>query len=224
MSTGAEPRHVQFAGGRVGQRGVRQVAEDERLRIIEAAYTALGATSGAAVSVSEILAAAGLSTRAFYRHFDSKDGLLMALLRQETEAMQLRLQAAVDAAPAPPEQLRAWIAEFLRVSSTPRRRQRALLFASGEVTRARGYAAERDRMRAAHEQGILAVLGRGLRDGSFPWAVLPSDAKAIRSVIDRVFEEQIRGVGVVGADEAAEQVVDFAFRALGVRAGRGIGR
>lgn len=192
------------------------MAGDERLRIMKATSAGLAASNGSGVSVSAILQAAGLSTRAFYRHFDSKDGVLLALFRQETEAMQQRLDAAVAAAPDPPGQLRAWIVEFLRVSSAPRRRQRALLFASSEVTRARGYPEERDRMRAVQEQSITVILSRGVEDGSFPRAVASSDARWIRAAIERAFDDQIRGVATMGPEDAAAEVVDFASRALGV--------
>ena len=56
----------------------------ERSRIIEAAYRCLVDSGGGGLSVTGVLNAAGLSTRAFYRHFDSKDALLLAMFRERS--------------------------------------------------------------------------------------------------------------------------------------------
>jgi AcrR family transcriptional regulator len=91
----------------------------ERTKIIDAAYRALAASRGESVSVTEILRAAGLSTRAFYRHFDGKDALLLAMFRQESAAMLSRLDTIATSATSPSDALRGWIDEFLRVASPP---------------------------------------------------------------------------------------------------------
>ncbi|WP_312858404.1 TetR/AcrR family transcriptional regulator [Pseudonocardia pini] len=187
----------------------------ERTAIIEAAYRVLSASGGDSVAVSEILRDAGLSTRAFYRHFDSKDALLLAMFRQETAAMTARLEAAVAAAPTTPDALRVWVQEFLRVASSPRRRQRAVILSSEEVTRARGYLAARQNMLLQQERAIADLLRRGLLDGSFPWADPAADARSVRAAIGQAFDSLMHGLAEVAADEAAAQVVDFAFRAVG---------
>ena len=64
-------------------------------------------------AVADILREADLSTRSFYRHFESKDQLLCALFRREAEAAAARLHAKVDAAADPRAALDAWIDEIL---------------------------------------------------------------------------------------------------------------
>ncbi len=59
--------------------------------IIDAAYTCLSEPHSGAIPVAAILQRAGVSTRAFYRHFESKDELFLAMLRQETDALAERL-------------------------------------------------------------------------------------------------------------------------------------
>ena len=49
-------------------------------------------------AVADILREADLSTRSFYRHFESKDQLLCALFRREADAAAARLSAKVDGA------------------------------------------------------------------------------------------------------------------------------
>jgi AcrR family transcriptional regulator len=41
-----------------------------------------------------------VSTRAFYRHFESKDELFLAMLREETDALAERLDRTVPTYPA----------------------------------------------------------------------------------------------------------------------------
>jgi hypothetical protein len=71
-------------------------------------------------------------------------------------------------------------------------------------------------MQAEQEASIAAVLARGREDGSFPWTEPASDARSVRAAIGQAFDDQMRGVAGIPADEAATQVVDFAFRAVGV--------
>src|SRR6202011_339336 len=69
---------------------------DERADIIEAAYACLSAPHEAPVSVAAILDGAGLSTRAFYRHFASKDELFLAMLKRDSDAVARRLQRPAE--------------------------------------------------------------------------------------------------------------------------------
>jgi AcrR family transcriptional regulator len=189
---------------------------DERGRIIDAAHRVLGATRGQSVSVTEVLREAGLSTRAFYRHFDSKDALVLAMVQEEYGAMRRRLDSVVADAASPPAAVRAWIAEFLRVASSARRRQRARVLSSDEVTRAKGYAEVRREHYRDQITALAEVLERGRRDGSFPLAHPEPDARSLSAAISQAFEDQMRGAAAVSAEEAAGQLSDFAFRALGV--------
>ena len=60
--------------------------------IIDAAYSCLSSPHEGPVSVAAILAGAGLSTRAFYRHFTSKDELFLAMLKRDSDAVAGRLR------------------------------------------------------------------------------------------------------------------------------------
>ena len=64
--------------------------ENERKAIIRAAYRLVGHNRGF-VSVQEILESAELSTRAFYRHFSSKDELVLSMYRSDNERVSARV-------------------------------------------------------------------------------------------------------------------------------------
>ncbi|MFE9096764.1 TetR/AcrR family transcriptional regulator [Streptomyces sp. NPDC007264] len=193
---------------------------EERERIIDAAYRCLAASNGGSVSVNDILKAAGLSTRAFYRHFDSKDGLLLAMFRRDSERVLSELQSAAARASTPPEALRVWIEVTLRLTSQAQRRKHVQVMTSEEAQRATGYAVERERFGAAQTAAIAQILHRGREDGSFPLTDPETDAWAIRAVLFQALDEQMRRSASVSAADVAAQVVEFAFRALGAAGGR----
>lgn len=188
-------------------------AENERARIIEATYRLLLVSDGQNVSVTDILHEAGLSTRAFYRHFGSKDALLLALFRQESEALRTRLDSLVASAASPVEALRDWIEDFLRVAAPSRRLASAVALSAEEISRARGYAAAQLDSQAAQEATLATVLARGRADGSFPWAEPGPDARWIRAAVSQAFADRLREDGSV--PEVVAQLVDFALRAVG---------
>jgi AcrR family transcriptional regulator len=189
----------------------------ERARIMDAALRVLSADTGRSLSVTDILETAGLSTRAFYRHFESKDALLLALFRRDSQRVNEQLEAEVRAAPTPRDALVRWIEGTLQIAADPRRRRRVLVFSSEEVTRARGITAERHEVQEAQAAAISRIVAAGVADGSFPDAVLPADARAIRAVLGEALLEQTAQVATVSADQAALDIADFALRALGAR-------
>lgn len=187
----------------------------EKARIVEAAYRCLADSDGMTVSITDILTTANLSTRAFYRHFGSKDDLLLTMFRQDAEAVLGELRAIAAAAPTPVEALRGLIHGLLRLTVEERRRHRVMILTSEEAQRAKGYAAERSRLLAAQEQLITEILYAGQKDGSFPCAAPEPDARSIRAALVQAFEEQLTSPAPPSPAEAAEQVADFSLRALG---------
>lgn len=193
------------------------VEVSEQSRIVDAAYRCLAQSNGEGVSMTEILSAAGLSTRAFYRHFESKDALLLALFRRDSDRLHSELDAAARSAASPAEALRTWIEGYLRLTAQPRRRQRVLVLSSAELLRATGYAEARAESMRRLQEHIAGILRQGKADGSFPWTDPEADAQAIRAVLTEAFSERMSGSSRTTAADAAAQVADFAFRALGAR-------
>ncbi|MBO0854850.1 MAG: TetR/AcrR family transcriptional regulator [Nocardia sp.] len=59
--------------------------------------------------VADIVAAAGLSNDAFYRHFSSKDALVEALMEEGTERLFSYLDRRMSRRSAPAERVREWV-------------------------------------------------------------------------------------------------------------------
>jgi AcrR family transcriptional regulator len=83
-------------------------AEEVR-RLIDATYAVMRRTGGIDPRVSDIVAEAGLSNQAFYRHFRGKDELLLAVLDDGQQRLVSYLEARLArVAPGAPR-VRAWL-------------------------------------------------------------------------------------------------------------------
>jgi AcrR family transcriptional regulator len=192
-----------------------RVAADERADIIDAAYACLSSPHPGPVSVAAILDTAGLSTRAFYRHFASKDELFLAMLKRDSDAVARRLsRLAAETKGGPVAQLTAWVDFLLGLAYHPRRRAHIVVLDSDEVRMAKGYREASAELRADRERILADILRRGRDDGTFPLAEPERDAAAIHAIVDRAFAAPLLGVGP-DRERLVGYVVDFALRALG---------
>lgn len=192
--------------------------DDDRGCIIDAAYGCLFEPHSGPIPVAAILQRAGVSTRAFYRHFESKDELFLALLRQESDALADRLDRIADEIPgAPVEHLRAWIGEMFGWMHDAELRMHLTVIDSDEVRAAKGYRETRERAHTDRERSLVAILRRGRRDGSFPLSEPDRDAVAISAVISREMLSQMPG-DEERLQRSLDWVLRFALRALGASA------
>jgi AcrR family transcriptional regulator len=188
---------------------------DDRECIIDAAYTCLSEPHSGAISVAAILQRAGVSTRAFYRHFESKDELFLAMLREETDLLAARLDRICgEAAGGPVDQLRAWISGMFGLIHDDQTRLHFTVIDSDEVRAAKGYRETREKAHADRERPLVGILCRGREDGTFPLTDPEEDAIAISAVISRVMLTQ-HYRDEEGMRRAQNRVLDFALRALG---------
>ncbi|HTI78194.1 MAG TPA: TetR/AcrR family transcriptional regulator [Mycobacterium sp.] len=190
-------------------------SEDDRGCIIDAAYSCLSQPHSGPIPVAAILQRAGVSTRAFYRHFGSKDELFLALLRQESDALADRLDRIVEESPGDPaDQLEAWIGGMFSWMYDEEMRMHLTVIDSDEVRAAKGYRETRERAHADRERSLVEIIRRGLADGSFPLADPEHDAVAISAVISREMVNQSPG-DEKRLQQSLDWVLEFALRALG---------
>jgi AcrR family transcriptional regulator len=81
------------------------------------------------VKVVDIVTAAGLSNAAFYRHFESKDELLLAVLDRELRQLVLNVRAAMARADTPLEAIERWVRAMLAQVADAPARERNRVFA-----------------------------------------------------------------------------------------------
>ncbi len=100
--------------------GREQYAAEVR-RLIDAAFAVMRTTGDIDPQVRDIVKAAGLSNQAFYRHFASKDALLLAVLADGQRQLVDYLRARVASTADPETQVRRWIEGVLAAGAEPRR-------------------------------------------------------------------------------------------------------
>jgi AcrR family transcriptional regulator len=170
-------------------------------------------------SVAEILQEAGVSVRAFYRHFATKDALLLALFYRDTDAVGEGLCRAVDQSSSP-EAVTAWLDGYLDVFYEPRRAARMAVLASPAARRAEGYEEA-----LAYSQRVLTapladVLRKGNREKSLHSPRPEHDAETMLAVASSVCHP-VSAHHFTARDDARQHVQRFCWPAFGLSEPRG---
>lgn len=106
-------------------RPLRQLDDPEafaaaRRAFVEAALELLSHRDDLELSVAEVVRDAGWHNAAFYRVFDSKDRLLLAVAEEAVTRTIRTLEARVDRTGGARDSLRAWARVLLRLAATPK--------------------------------------------------------------------------------------------------------
>lgn len=111
-------------------------AAEEIARIVDAAYRVIERTGDVDPRMRDILSEAGLSTQAFYRHFPSKDDLLLVLLEDGRRRLADYLAHRMEKARTPATAIRAWIEGVMAQAIDPQAaaRTRPFLTNLGRLT------------------------------------------------------------------------------------------
>jgi AcrR family transcriptional regulator len=186
----------------------------EKDAIMRAAYDLILHNEANTTSVHDILRETGYSTRTFYRHFRSKDELLVAMYRVDNDRVTEALTVAVADAPTPLAGLEAWVDQFLAVAYDPRRLRRAAVLSSPEAAMAEGYDEAQAAGQVAHRAPLVEVLRQGKHDDVFPRAEPEADAFAIQAVVGAHVRAKLLGTNEFSRAEARDHTVALFRRAL----------
>jgi AcrR family transcriptional regulator len=175
---------------------------DEERALIGAGLAVLRRRGADGCTVVDVLAEAGLSTRAFYRHFASKDELVLAIYERESVVTQARLRQRMDDAGSPRAALGVWIDETL-----------ALGFDTRRAGRTRPLAKEGLRLQAEFPNEFAAIANGVIEPLSAVLAALGDkhatrDARSIHAIVWALVEEKLAG-GDLTRDDAKAHVLRF---------------
>jgi AcrR family transcriptional regulator len=189
---------------------------DVHRAIVAAAAEALREHGVRGLSVAAVLDHADLSTRAFYRHFESKDQVVAAVFLEMAHAEKRRLQRKMARAADPVEAVAAWIDGRLdlafdeNIKSDLRRlslEAQSQMFAAPEL------------IQPAFEQmlkPLIEELERGLRVGVFHDIDPASVAQSIQGVV-WASTERHWAAGGCERSEVRRRTLRFCLRGLGVK-------
>ncbi len=181
-------------------------AEEVR-RLIDAAYAVMRDTGAIDPRVSDIVAAAGLSNQAFYRHFRGKDELLLAILDDGQRRLVGTLERRMARFEPGGARVRAWVEVILEQARNPEAAANTRPFAINGARLADRFPAETARQR----EQLVVPLREAVRDaGSDP----STDADAIYHLaMGRMQDALVRGE--VPSRDEVDRLSDFVSRALG---------
>jgi AcrR family transcriptional regulator len=187
-----------------------------RVEILSAALAIVREEGVRALGISQVLARAQLSTRAFYRHFESKDQLVAAMFLDMARAEMERLQRGM-AGDDPVRAVAAWIDGRLdlafdqQIQSDLRQlslEAQSQMFAAPELV-SPAY--------AEILRPLIDQIDRGMRMGLFVDVDPAAEAQSIQGVVWANVERQW-ATGTCDRNDMRERVQRFCLRGLGVTA------
>ena len=188
---------------------------DVRRTIVAAALEALREQGVRGLSVAAVLDRAELSTRAFYRHFESKDQVVAAVFLEMAHAEKRRLQRKMTKAGNPAEAVAAWIDGRLDLAFDENIKSdlRSLsLEAQSQI-----FAAPQ-LVQPAYEEllkPLIEQVNDGLRSGVFHDVDPVTGAQSIQGVVWASTERQWAAANCERA-EVRRRAIRFCLRGLGV--------
>ena len=194
-----------------------KLAPDPEVRraILAAASKSVREQGVPGLSVAAVLDRAELSTRAFYRHFDSKDQLVAAVFLDMARVEKRRLRKKMVNATTAVEAVAAWIDGRLDLAfdeSIKSDLRRLSLEAQSEMFASPGLIQP---AYAEMLEPLIEQLERGVKQGVFDEVDPPSAAQSIQGVVWASTERQW-AAGDCERSDVRERALRFCLRGLGV--------
>jgi AcrR family transcriptional regulator len=186
-----------------------------RRAILAAASATVREQGVRGLSIAAVLDRAALSTRAFYRHFESKDQLVGAVFLEMARVEKRRLRRKMAASASAVDAVAAWIDGRLDLAFDENIRSdlrqlsleaQSQLFPSPELVQP-AY--------AEMLEPLIEALQRGLQQGVFHHIDPVSEAQSIHGVVWASTERQW-ATGDCDRADVRERAVRFCLRGLGV--------
>ena len=152
---------------------------DEVERFLRAGVEVIRRTESIDPRITEIIEESGLSNKAFYRHFDSKDDLLVAILVDGLQHTVDELTSRMAALDGADEKVRAWIEGTLSRSQWPHGIANTRPFILMGYRLAHDFPDEWLEADRRVRAPLVDAIAQGRRERAFPDADPERDAEAI---------------------------------------------
>jgi AcrR family transcriptional regulator len=187
----------------------------ERDLILASALDVLRRNRGEEATVANVLHEAGLSTRAFYRHFQTKEDVMRALYERDARSFGAHLKRRVDSARDPDEALGVWVYEMLGLAYDRRRAERVSALSSPMVLRAVAGTGAQQLGSDLLEQPLRSVLEQGMAGVWFTTTRPDLDIRTIRAITFEAINWVRSGDIKLSRREAADYILGFSRAGLG---------
>ena len=187
-----------------------------RREILASASAALREHGVRGLSIAAVLERAGLSTRAFYRHFGSKDELVAAVFLETARAEKQRLRRRMAAAATESEAVSLWIDARLDLAfddTIGSDLRRLSLEAQSQTFASPGLVQP---AYAEMLKPLSEALQRGLESGVFRDIDTVTAAQFVHGVVWAGIDRQWT-TGGCDRDDLHQRIVRFCLRGLGVQ-------
>ena len=199
-------------GGRAASVG--QGSADEVELLLTAAEVVLARGGYEGLRVDDVLDEAGLSTRAFYRHFRGKSELFLALFDREAVRAGDRLRRKVAAAGTPAEKVELWVTSTLALAYDHRLAGRTGTYLVERQVIASEFPDDVIRCVRLQLAPLEDAIEEGRSSGAFPSAEPVRDALAIHHLCSGLMTDKLLGTGSMTRDQAVALATRFALTTL----------
>ncbi|MET7773198.1 TetR/AcrR family transcriptional regulator [Nocardia sp. NPDC005366] len=202
----------------VVQRQWRRVGDLDLSPILSAALDVFCEHGFHGTTVREIARRVGQTVPALYYHYDSKEGMLVALLELSTSDLHRRVRAAADAAGDAPAARLANVIEAIVLHMTVRSKMAALDPETRHLSsdNRKRYAARRKDI----ETLMVEIIESGVRQGEFVAPEPDETARALLGMCQSI-GRWYRPEGALRPLELADRYAGIALRAVGAEHGSG---
>jgi AcrR family transcriptional regulator len=188
-------------------------------RIVEATYRVIARTDSVDPPMREILREAGLSTQVFYRHFASKDELMLLILDDGRRRLADYLRHKMERAGDPVGAIGAWIEGTLAQAADREAASRTRPFIANLGHLQEQYPDEHRESVQVLVQLVEEAIAEATAAGRLTSEDPHADAMAIYHLAQGAMEFHLRERSAPPAGEVAH-LVAFALRSLGAETGR----
>jgi AcrR family transcriptional regulator len=183
-------------------------ATEEVERILAAAVRVMDRVAPEPPRVSDIVAEAGSSNKAFYRYFAGKDDLILAVMERGVGIVVSYLQHQMAKEPKPQDKVARWIEGTLAQVADPHLISMSRAAAGQMSVGTNWRAADREMMRPLRDLLAEPVAALGSSD-------VERDVEAVFSCTAATMRRYVGSADRPGADDITH-VVQFCLRGLGV--------
>ncbi|MCZ6784437.1 MAG: TetR/AcrR family transcriptional regulator [Proteobacteria bacterium] len=205
----------------------RAVYADEVRRLVQASFELIRDRGDLEPRVGEIVRAAGLSNQAFYKHFRSKDELLLTVLTEGVRVLASYLEHRMDAVESAPAKIREWLSGVLEQALHPEAASATRPFAVSRARLAELFPSEVEDCERQLAALLHGAIEAGVASGELAAADPERDAETVYNLamgwVQRQLARPEAELAPASPDDAAH-LIEFAMHGLARGSGPPQGR